>query len=74
MKKLNLLFTILLGISILSCSSSNEDIDENSDETIIFYKKATEYAQDGQFSYSNSQEVFYNTDKKNNKNRNISRI
>ncbi|MFD2541371.1 hypothetical protein ACFSSB_03505 [Lacinutrix gracilariae] len=71
MKKLNILFTIFLGISILSCSSSNgdiedntEDIDENTEETIIVYKKATQYAQDGQFSYSNSQEVFYNTDKK----------
>jgi len=64
MKKLNLLFTILLGISILSCSSSNEDIDENTEESIIVYKKATQYGQDGQYSYSNSQEVFYNTDKK----------
>ena len=65
MKKLNLLVTILIGITILACSS-NDDNPTNSvaDQPIVVYKKASSYNNSLLSSY---QEVFYNTNKKVNK-------
>ncbi len=42
MKKLNLLFTLLLGLTIIACSSDDNSASEN-EETIRLYKKSEVY-------------------------------
>lgn len=67
MKTLNLLLGILIGLSILSCSSDTDDNGDNGtnpnppEETMLVYKKASFYENS---VLTSSQEVFYNTDKK----------
>jgi hypothetical protein len=61
MKKLNLLIGILIGLTILACSSDDDSSENNNQETNRFYKKSE--------VYSNSNLVFdktlnYNSDNK----------
>jgi len=66
MKTLNLLFLILIGITISSCSSddNNETSTPEPNESIIVYKKANSF---NNSTLSSFQEVFYNSNKKVNK-------
>lgn len=70
MKRLNFLLGILIGLTILSCSSddgNNTDDDGNNpnppDQTIIAYKKANVHEVHNNTTYISTQEVFYNSDK-----------
>lgn len=65
MKKLKLVTVILTGLTILACSSDNDNSNNPElEESIIVYKKANSFINSTLSSY---QEVFYNTDKKVNK-------
>ncbi len=43
MKKLNLLLGLLIGLTILACSSDSNNSYDDSDETVKLYKKASSF-------------------------------
>ncbi len=60
MKKLNLLLGLLIGLTILACSSDNNNSYDDSDETVKLYKKASSFNSSILVS---TQELFYNSNK-----------